>query len=71
MEINWAELIEDLEGAEMPLKDIADHIGLTSSSVSDIKNGRSKAPGGTAAVLLYQLHQQKCGKRHGGRARAA
>lgn len=34
--------------------------GLATSTISDIANGRSKAPGGEAAIKLYELHRERC-----------
>ena len=40
------------------VRDIAQEIGLATSSVYDLKNGYSKTPSGNAAILLMNLLQQ-------------
>lgn len=60
MNDNWSEKIEELEGKGWSLKKIGDEISLSVSSISDIKNGRTKSPTGMAAVKLYQLHERIC-----------
>lgn len=42
----------------MTLVDIGRAIGLSTSSVSDIKRGASKEPRGMAAVRLFDLHKK-------------
>lgn len=44
----------------MTQKEIGEHIGLATSTVSDIVNGWSKAPGGEAALKLHELHIIRC-----------
>ena len=56
--MDWATRITELEAAGMSLVAIGEKIGLSTGAVSDLKQGRTKAPGGMAAVRLYQLHQQ-------------
>lgn len=56
----WAKRIVELEGKECPLKKISEETGLAVSSLSDIKNGRTKQPRGDAAMKLYELHQRLC-----------
>lgn len=36
-------------------------VGLSPQSISDIKQGRTKAPGGMAAVHLHDLHARGVG----------
>ncbi len=59
MEQTWAERIADLEAAGWTLSSIGKEIDLSPQSLSDIKQGRSKAPNGMAAVKLYELHRDK------------
>jgi len=56
----WAEKIKGLESKGMTLGEIAEAIGLHTSSVSDLKRGATKAPTGMAAVRLYKLHKRRC-----------
>jgi plasmid maintenance system antidote protein VapI len=55
---NWKRMILDLEGLGWSLTGLARAIGLSPQAVSDIKQGRTKAPGGMAAVRLYELHSR-------------
>lgn len=52
---NWSDRLKTLEAAGWSLTRIGEAIGLSLSSVSDIKHGRSAAPRGMAAVKLYAL----------------
>lgn len=58
--MNWASAITDLEKHGWSLTGIGKAIGLSPQAVSDIKHGRTKSPGGMAAVRLLKLHE--CGK---------
>jgi transcriptional regulator with XRE-family HTH domain len=54
---NWAEKITTLEAEKgRTLTALADEIGLSVQALSDIKQGRSKAPTGMAAVNLHRLY---------------
>lgn len=55
----WQTRIEDLQRAKMTLAEIGAEIGLSTSAVGDLATGRTKAPGGDAAVRLYELHQMR------------
>lgn len=59
-ETTWAEKIEALEDHGFSLVEIADEVGLTTASISEIKQGRTKAPTGMAAVHLYQMYERIC-----------
>lgn len=52
----WADKISELEARGWSLTGMGKAIGLSPQAVSDIKQGRTKAPGGMAAVLLHNLH---------------
>lgn len=56
MEKTWADRIKDLESRDWSLTAIGLAIGLSPQGLSDIKQGRTKAPTGMAAVLLHSLH---------------
>jgi transcriptional regulator with XRE-family HTH domain len=56
----WASRIRDLQALGMTQQEIGEHIGLATSTVSDIANERSKAPGGEAAIKLHELHIIRC-----------
>lgn len=56
MEITWADRIKALEARGWSLTAIGDAIGKSTSAVSDIKQKRTKEPGGMAAVQLHHLH---------------
>lgn len=57
MDKTWADRIKDLEGRNWSLTAIGEAIGLSPQGVSDIKQGRTKAPTGMAAVRLHDLHE--------------
>lgn len=56
MEITWADRIKTLEARGWSLTAIGDAIGKSTSAVSDIKQKRTKEPGGMAAVNLHHLY---------------
>lgn len=56
MDKTWAERITDLEARGWSLTGIANAIELSPQALSDVKQGRTKAPTGMAAVLLHNLH---------------
>ncbi|WP_312321226.1 helix-turn-helix transcriptional regulator [Stenotrophomonas sp.] len=56
MEITWADRIKALEARGWSLTAIGDAIGKSTSAVSDIKQKRTKEPGGMAAVQLHHLY---------------
>ena len=61
MEKTWREKVLELEAQGLTLVQIGVEVGLTTASVSDIKQGRTKnGPTGMAAVRLYQLHERIC-----------
>ncbi len=53
---NWAGIVSDLETIGWSLTGLGKAIGLSPQAVSDIKQGRTKAPSGMAAVKLHELH---------------
>lgn len=54
----WATIVCDLEGQGWSLTELGKAIGLSPQAVSDIKQGRTKAPSGMAAVRLHEIHQR-------------
>lgn len=56
MNKTWSERIKELEALGWSLTALGEVIGLSQQSVSDIKQGRTKAPTGMAAVLLHDMH---------------
>ncbi len=52
---NWSSIIGELERRGWSLTAIAKAVGSHTSSVSDIKQGRTRAPTGMAAVRLHAL----------------
>lgn len=52
---NWADIVANLETLGWSLTGIGKAIGLSPQAVSDIKQGRTKAPSGMAAVKLHEL----------------
>ncbi len=57
--MNWSACISYLESLGWSLTGLGKAIGLSPQAVSDIKQGRTKAPSGMAAVRLHQLHEEK------------
>lgn len=55
---NWACIVSDLETLGWSLTGLGRAIGLSPQAVSDIKQGRTKAPSGMAAVKLHDLHRR-------------
>lgn len=73
MDINWSDRIKALEAKGWSLTEIGKAIGKSPQGVSDIKQGRTKEPGGMAAVKLHHLHStgaQAPVRREPGRAAA-
>lgn len=58
---DWSDRIKALEDAGWSLTRIGAEVGLSTSSVSDLKRGDSKEPRGMAAVRLHDLHSRVCG----------
>ena len=58
---NWAGIVSDLETLGWSLTGLGRAIGLSPQAVSDIKQGRTKAPSGMAAVRLHDLHSRGAG----------
>ncbi|TAA42168.1 XRE family transcriptional regulator [Pseudoxanthomonas winnipegensis] len=56
--MNWSACISSLETLGWSLTGIGKAIGLSPQAVSDIKQGRTKAPSGMAAVRLHDLHER-------------
>lgn len=62
METNWSDMVRALEGWGWSLTGIGEEIGLSVQSVGDIKQGRTKAPTGMAAVRLHALFKRESRK---------
>ncbi|UYB51185.1 helix-turn-helix transcriptional regulator [Xanthomonas sp. AM6] len=56
MDTTWADRIKALEARGWSLTEIGRAIEKSPQAVSDIKQGRTREPGGMAAVKLHQLH---------------
>jgi hypothetical protein len=56
--MDWSSCIMELETKGLSLVAIADKVGLSTGAISDLKQRRTKAPTGMAAVRLYELHQR-------------
>ncbi|NIJ91901.1 hypothetical protein FHT12_000559 [Xanthomonas campestris] len=56
MAITWSDRIRALEGHGRSLTEIGRLIGKSPQAVSDIKQGRTREPGGMAAVRLHSLY---------------
>lgn len=59
MDTNWSDMVRALEGWGWSLTAIADSIGLSIQALGDIKQGRTKAPTGMAAVNLHSLYRRE------------
>lgn len=55
MEPTWSDIVRTLEDRGWTLTGLGGRIGLSPQGVSDIKQGRTKAPTGMAAVRLHEL----------------
>lgn len=55
----WSSRIRELMAAGMKQSEIGAACGLATSTISDIANKRIKAPGGEAAIKLYELHRTR------------
>lgn len=65
MNIDWQQLLADLESAGVKRADIGRACGLTRSSLCDLANKQGSQPKGAAAVALYEFHKRKM-RKHGG-----
>ena len=52
---NWSSKISGLVALGWSLSDLGRAVGLSPQALSDIKQGRTKAPAGMAAVRLHDL----------------
>jgi len=59
----WASRIRDLQSKGWTLSDIAEEVGLSTSSIGDIATERTESPRGDAALKLYELHKSALPKR--------
>lgn len=53
---DWSAKVRALEAAGWSLTELADEVGLKSASISDIKQGRTKATSAMAYVRLHELY---------------
>lgn len=60
---NWADRIRELQSIGLTQREIGEMVGLSTSAISDIANGRTAEPGGTAAIKLHTLHFERCAPR--------
>ncbi|MDE2255850.1 MAG: helix-turn-helix domain-containing protein [Betaproteobacteria bacterium] len=56
--MNWTSCILDLEKGGVTLSALAKEIGCPVSTLSDIKQGRTKEPRGALAIALMRRHEQ-------------
>jgi hypothetical protein len=56
---NWSEKVRALEAAGWTLTEIARHTGMSLPGVSDVKQRRTKNPGGMPAVRLHALYERE------------
>lgn len=55
----WTAMVRALNDRGMTYAQIADRVGLATSTVGDLANGRYQSPRGDAAVALAMLHAEK------------
>lgn len=55
MKATWANKVCDLQRLGWTLKALSETIGLSPQGLCDLKKGRTRAPGGMAAVRLHHL----------------
>lgn len=53
---DWAQMIRELEAAGFTLAKLSEETGLHASSLSDIKQGRTKGDKASGYVVLHRLH---------------
>lgn len=58
--ITWAERIRALQAAGLTLSAIGSEVGLATSTIGDLANGRSESPRGDAAIKLHALYERVC-----------
>jgi IS30 family transposase len=56
----WARKIGQLEKAGMSLVGISRAVGVSTSTISELKQGRTQQPRGNAALKLIELHERTC-----------
>jgi hypothetical protein len=59
MDTNWQAIIKDLNATGLSYAAIAQAVNSKASTIGDLASGRSKAPVGMTAVLLWKMHQRK------------
>jgi hypothetical protein len=67
----WTQKVKDLQASGMTYAEIGTAINLAPSTVGDLAAGKYKSPRGDAAILLAQLHAEKCAPVKPSKKRAA
>ena len=67
--MDWSKLIIDIEGSGLSLTEIGKAVEAPVSTLSDLKQRRSKEPKGSLALALSMLHKRRLSARR--RARSA
>lgn len=60
--MDWSDIIRALEKQGLTLTEIGTHVGLSVSSLSDLKNGRTREPTGMAAVRLHAMWKRRAAR---------
>jgi len=68
MNIDWQELVAQLETAGVTRSVMARVSGLSKSSLSELANIAGSQPRGSAAVALYELHRRRMKRHNRGKA---
>jgi len=58
--MNWPKIIADIEAQGLSLTKIGQDVHAPVSTLSDLKQGRSREPRGALAISLMALHGRLC-----------
>ena len=61
--MDWQKLIIDIEGTGLSLTEIGKTVGAPVSTLSDLKQRRSREPKGSLALALSMLHKRRLSAR--------
>ena len=63
--MDWPTLIAALQAAGVTQQQIAEHCGVSQSTVSELKRKSIESPSFDFGTRLVDLHKSRCGKRAG------
>lgn len=61
--MDWNKLVEDLKATGMTQKQIADHIGVATGTLSELLSGDVKELKWSKGDALITLHAERCSKK--------